>query len=207
MRCAAGRPNPQLMSALLSEESRLYSLVFSNDEFVPVKGFQEKRHRHGQSCFISFPRIPHRSLISLFLFGGIFSLLVPLWAPALCLISGSRLTSTSERKYDRSFEGLILSSLSLSAPHLVSFTSFFFFLQYTWSNWGQTTAVWQRIFIEGDECLLFTLGAWFVPAFHFMAYHTCVSVSVTYASPCRVTTCQRRSSRGLSRCNRRLFPD
>lgn len=127
MRCAAGRPNPQLMSALLSEESRLYSLVFSNVECVPVKGFQEKRHRHGQSCFTSFPCIPHRSLISLFFSGGIFSLLVSLWAPALCLISGSRLTSTSERKYDRSFEGLILSSLSLSAPHLVSFTSFFFF--------------------------------------------------------------------------------
>lgn len=130
VRCAAGRPNPQLMSALLSEESRLYSFLFSNVECVPVKGFQEKRHRHGQSCFISFPRIPHRSLISLFFSGGIFSLLVPLWAPALCLISGSRLTSTSERKYDRSFEGLILSSLSLSAPHLVSFTSFFLFFFY-----------------------------------------------------------------------------
>lgn len=57
-------------------------------------------------------------------------MLVPLRAPALCLISGSRLTSTSERKYDRSFEGLILSSLSLSAPHLVSFTSFFLFFFY-----------------------------------------------------------------------------
>lgn len=105
----AERPSPQLMRVFLSEEGSVYH--FSKVEFVAttcqnltVRGIQELRVKHvciynargsvlfGLICF-HFTS-PHQSLIC------------PFWkhpflisstvGPALCLISGSRLTSTSE---------------------------------------------------------------------------------------------------------------
>lgn len=166
--CAVKRPSPQLMSALLSEESLVYA--FSKGRICKCERYKRESTAWRSALLFMLSLRITTSFFNLTLFGK-HPLLVSSTTGAAPVSDFWFQTyeHIREKVNDETFEGLILSSL---APHLVSFTSFFYI--YTRPTPGRTTTV---ISTELGWVHLVQIVSRFVLALHFMAYSTCVTIS------------------------------